>query len=78
MVRQAFEETEGRLDGVAKSFKTVAKESVKDVGGLFSKLGAYSSAIRFIASAEIFNFPPNTLDRKSSVFTSNSGDCGSA
>ncbi|KIO18808.1 hypothetical protein M407DRAFT_31522 [Tulasnella calospora MUT 4182] len=50
VVREAFEETEGRLDGVARSLKTVAKESVKDVGGLFSK-----------------------LDRKSHVFTSNSG-----
>ncbi|KAG8944135.1 kinesin motor protein cin8 [Tulasnella sp. 424] len=50
VVREAFEETEGRLDGVARSLKTVAKESVKDVGGLFSK-----------------------LDRKSNVFTSNSG-----
>ncbi|KAG8990644.1 kinesin motor protein cin8 [Tulasnella sp. 427] len=38
VVREAFEETEGKLDDVAKSLKTVAKESVKDVGGLFGKL----------------------------------------
>lgn len=40
VVRGAFEETEERLDGVARSLKTVAKESVRDVGGLFGKLGA--------------------------------------
>jgi kinesin family protein 11 len=39
VVRQAYQETEEVLDGVAGGLKTVAKETVRDVGGLLNKLG---------------------------------------
>ncbi|KAJ7285810.1 kinesin 2 [Mycena rebaudengoi] len=38
VVRQAHQETEGRLNGVAVGLKVVVRDSVKDVGGLFDKL----------------------------------------
>ncbi|KAJ7774581.1 kinesin-domain-containing protein [Mycena maculata] len=38
VVRQAHQDTEGRLNGVAQGLKVVVRESVKDVGGLFDKL----------------------------------------
>ncbi|OBZ75573.1 Kinesin-like protein bimC [Grifola frondosa] len=38
VVRNAYQESEGALDGVASSLKKVAKESIGDLGRLFSKL----------------------------------------
>jgi kinesin family protein 11 len=43
VVRQAHQETEGRLNDVALGLKTVVRDSVKDVGGLFDKLGESAS-----------------------------------
>ena len=37
--RQAYEENEGVLDGVASGLKEVANQSVSDLGRLFGKLG---------------------------------------
>lgn len=39
VVRQAYEENETVLDGVASELKTVAHQSVHDLGRLFGKLG---------------------------------------
>jgi hypothetical protein len=39
VVRQAYQETEGVLDVVAGGLKAVAKQTVRDVGCLFDKLG---------------------------------------
>jgi kinesin family protein 11 len=39
VVRQAHQETEGRINSVALGLKVVVRDSVKDVGGLFDKLG---------------------------------------
>jgi kinesin family protein 11 len=41
VVRQAHQETEGKLNGVALGLKVVVRDSVKDVGGLFDKLGRF-------------------------------------
>ncbi|KAJ6630825.1 kinesin motor domain-containing protein [Mycena sp. CBHHK59/15] len=38
VVRQAHQETEGRLNGVTVGLRVIVKDSVKDVGGLFDKL----------------------------------------
>lgn len=38
--RQAFQESEVALDGVALGLKSIAAESIRDVGNLFDKLGA--------------------------------------
>ncbi|KAJ6547610.1 P-loop containing nucleoside triphosphate hydrolase protein [Mycena capillaripes] len=45
VVRQAHQDTEGRLNGVALGLKVVVRESVKDVGGLFDKLERKSSIL---------------------------------
>ncbi|KAJ7856859.1 P-loop containing nucleoside triphosphate hydrolase protein [Mycena olivaceomarginata] len=45
VVRQAHQETEGRLNDVALGLKTVVRDSVKDVGGLFDKLERRSSIL---------------------------------
>ncbi|KAJ7798367.1 P-loop containing nucleoside triphosphate hydrolase protein [Mycena olivaceomarginata] len=45
IVRQAHQETEGRLNGVALGLKVVIRDSVKDVGGLFDKLERKSSVL---------------------------------
>jgi kinesin family protein 11 len=42
VVSEAFRAGEERLDQVAGGLRSVATESVKDVGGLFAKLGASS------------------------------------
>jgi kinesin family protein 11 len=47
VVRQAYQQTEGVLDGVACGLKKVADESVKDIGGLFEKLGMVCSLKRY-------------------------------
>ncbi len=39
VVRQAYQENEGVLDGIAIGLKQVANQSVNDLGRLFSKLG---------------------------------------
>lgn len=44
--RKAFEQTESVLDGVAGTLKTVAGESIRDVGDLFEKLGKSFSPTR--------------------------------
>ncbi|KAJ7916415.1 hypothetical protein B0H13DRAFT_2323374 [Mycena leptocephala] len=45
VVRQAHQETERRLNGVALGLKVVVRDSVKDVGGLFDKLERRSSIL---------------------------------
>lgn len=47
--RQAFQHSEHALDGVACGLKSIAAESIRDVGGLFDKLGA------FFRSQTLFN-----------------------
>lgn len=44
-VSKAFEEGERRLDRVAGGLRNVAVDSVKDVDGLFQKIGKYSSLV---------------------------------
>ena len=50
LVRQAYQENEGKLDEVARSLRQAAKESVKDVGGLFEKLRECTFSIYFLRS----------------------------
>ncbi|KAJ7343439.1 kinesin 2 [Mycena albidolilacea] len=45
VVRQAHQETEERINGVALGLKVVVRDSVKDVGGLFDKLERKSSIL---------------------------------
>ncbi|KAJ7936676.1 hypothetical protein B0H13DRAFT_1853106 [Mycena leptocephala] len=51
VIRQAHQETEGRLNGVALGLKVVVRDSVKDVGGLFDKLERKSSILNANAQA---------------------------
>ncbi|KAJ7219317.1 P-loop containing nucleoside triphosphate hydrolase protein [Mycena pura] len=44
-VRKAHQETEGRLDSIARGLKVVTRDSVKDVNGLFEKLERQSSLL---------------------------------
>ncbi|KAJ7920103.1 P-loop containing nucleoside triphosphate hydrolase protein [Mycena leptocephala] len=53
VVRQAHQETEGRLNGVALGLKTVVRDSVKDVGGLFDKLERRSSILHTNSQAAL-------------------------
>ncbi|KAF8212191.1 kinesin 2 [Mycena galopus ATCC 62051] len=45
VIREAHQETEGRLNGVALGLKVVVRDSVKDVGGLFDTLERKSSIL---------------------------------
>jgi kinesin family protein 11 len=53
IVRQAHQETEGRLNGVALGLKVVIRDSVKDVGGLFDKLGKSASRLLTLLSLSL-------------------------
>lgn len=47
VVRQAHQDTESQLNIVAEELKNVAAESLRDIGGLFQKLGmSYNSLLR--------------------------------
>lgn len=65
VVKDAYVTTETRLDVVASQLKTVATESVADVGGLFGKLGMRCNCNR----GRRLN---TALDRKANVLSSNS------
>jgi kinesin family member 11 len=41
VVREAYQESETALDGIANGLKSVAHQSVNDLGRLFNKLGQY-------------------------------------
>lgn len=66
VVRQAYQESEGALDGVAVGLKNVAADSIGDVGRLFDKLGKCLSS----PSSKNKSHSP-LLERKTSILTSN-------
>lgn len=65
VVRQAFQDNEGAMNIVASGLKQVAAEGVRNVHGLFEKLGKYLSPDKHT----LFTILP---DRKSGVLESNS------
>ncbi|PCH38070.1 kinesin-domain-containing protein, partial [Wolfiporia cocos MD-104 SS10] len=73
VVRQAYQETEGKLDGVATGLKNVAHESLGDLGLLHSKLGRKtvvlnSNAKVVSSSSKIFSTETQALSVKLDAF----------
>lgn len=50
MLKEAYGESEKKLDRVARELRNVAQQSTSDVGGLFAKLGECPPLISFLAS----------------------------
>ena len=64
VVREAHQDTEVALNGVAIGLKNVAAQGLRDISGLFEKLGEFSRvAIEYVTD--------HHLDRKSKVLQSN-------
>ena len=53
VVRQAYQENETVLDGVATGLKTVAHQSVDDLGRLFGKLGTVTHGVMGLGADEL-------------------------
>jgi kinesin family protein 11 len=53
VVRQAHQETETYIDTVATGLKGVAAESLRDITGLYDKLGKYKLLFMFDDNAEL-------------------------